>query len=122
LIGVFMLSGCQFRLPSQPGMAPDAADAALRAEQAGEYVVAAREFERLARIAPVPQRQHFQLKSVEALIKGAHIKEAREKIAAIRLTGLDTGFTARKQVLEAQIAAAEGSPQQAIRLLNQAEK
>jgi outer membrane PBP1 activator LpoA protein len=103
-------------------MAPDAAEAALRAEQAGEYVVAAREFDRLARIAPVPQRQHFQLKSVEVLIKGAHIKEAREKIAAIRLTGLDAVFTARKQVLEAQIAGAEGLPQQAIRLLNQAEK
>jgi len=123
LIGVFMLPSCQIGPPSErPGVEPAAAEAAVRAEQAGEYVVAAREFDRLARIAPVPQRQHFQLKSVEALIKGAQIKEAREKIAAVRVTGLDTSFTARKQVLEAQIDAAEGLPQQAIRLLNQAEK
>ena len=103
-------------------MEPAAVEAALKAEQAGEYVVAAREYERLARIAPVPQRQHFQLKSVEALIKGAHIQEAREKIAVIQITGLDPGFLGRKQVLQAEIAAAEGLPQQAIRLLNQAEK
>ncbi len=123
LIGLLALPSCQVAPPTErPGLESAALETALKAEQAGEYVVASREYERLARLAAAPQRQHFQLKAVEALIKGAHIQEAREKIAAIQVTGLDTGFAARKQVLEAQIAAAEGLPQQAIRLLNQAEK
>lgn len=118
------LTGCETapRQPtSEPGT-PPSLDAATKAEQAGEYVLAAREYDRLARLSPIPQRQHYQLKTVEALLKAGQVNEAQEKLAATQVLGLDSGFLGRKQILAAQIAAAQGRPQQAIQLLNQAEK
>ena len=95
---------------------------AIKAEQAGEYVLAAREYARLAALAPTPEKQNFQLKAVEALIKAAQVGEAREKIPSIDVAKLDPAFRARKFILEAQIAALEGQPDLSLRLLTQAEK
>ena len=95
---------------------------AIKAEHDGEYVLAAREYERLAALALAPEKQNFQLKAVEALIKAAQVREARQKIPLIDVTKLDPAFRARKYILEAQIAALEGQPDLSLRLLTQAEK
>jgi outer membrane PBP1 activator LpoA protein len=101
---------------------PVTVDAAQQAEQAGEYVLAAREYERLAATAGAPQKQGYQLKAVEVLIKAAQVREARQRIQALDVSGLDPSFLARKQILEAQIAGLEGNADQALLLLAQAEK
>ncbi len=120
LAGFLILQGCATRPPMLPEAPTLVTTAAEQAEQAGEYVIAAREYERLARLANVPQRQHFQLKAVSALIKAAQVREAREKIQSINTAGLDPSFRARKRILEARIASLEGLPERAIALLNQA--
>ena len=106
----------------RPEAEPVTVNDALKAEQNGEYVLAAREYERLAALAPIPEKQNFQLKAVEALIKAAQVGEARQKIPSIDVAKLDPAFRARKFILEAQIAALEGQPDLSLRLLTQAEK
>ncbi len=127
LTGLLMLGGCQTTPPTpptgvRPEVQPATPEAATQAEAAGEYVVAADEYRRLAETAAPPQRQHFQLKAVEAWLKAGQLREARQHMAAIDVSGLDGGFLGRKNILQAQIASAEGLHEQAITFLNQAEK
>jgi hypothetical protein len=127
LTGVLVLGGCQTTPPTpptgvRPEVKPATPEAAVTAEAAGEYVIAADEYRRLAETTPPPQRQHFQLKAVEAWLKAGQLREARQQITTIDVSGLDEGFLGRKNVLQAQIASAEGQHDQAIAFLNQAEK
>lgn len=125
---LFVLAACETRPPLRPEVAkpepPTAATVktAELAEQAGEFVLAAREYETLAKQATPPQRQHYALKVVESLIKAGQVREAREQLRGIDLAKLDVSFQARKQILEAQLAALEGRPEETLRLLTQAEK
>lgn len=107
--------------PTIPALAAPSLDAAEQAESSADYVVASREYQRLAEQAEPPQRQNYQLKSVAALIKAAQVREARERLARADVVRLDPAYTARKRILEAQIAALEGFPDQTLRLLAQAE-
>jgi uncharacterized protein len=107
--------------PAPPELAAPSLDAAEQAENAADYVIASREYQRLAERAEPPQRQNYQLKSVAALIKAAQVREARERLARVDVARLDPSFTARKRILEAQLAALEGVPDQTLRLLTQAE-
>ena len=119
------LTACETRAPR-----PDSArtepvatvSTAEKAEQGGEYVLAAREYEGLAKLATPPQRQHYELKAVESLMKAGQAREARERLRAVDVTKLDASFQARKRIHEAQLAALEGRPDEALRLLAQAEK
>lgn len=128
LAALLGLAACETRPPLRPGVAkPEPPVAATvktadLAEQAGEYVVAAREYEALAQKATPPQRQHYELKAVESLIKAGQAREARDKLRAIDVAKLDAPFLARKRIHEAQLAALEGRPDEALRLLAQAEK
>ncbi len=129
LAGLLLLSACggprttlQPAIPETATESPVTLEAAVQAEQAGEYVLAAREYERLAKRSNPPQRQDFELKAVNALIKAAQVGEARQKIPLINVANLDPAFLARKRILEAQIAALEGQPEQGLKLLAQAEK
>ena len=127
LAALLAVSACETRPPLRPELArPEPAAVSLsnaeQAEQAGEYVVAAREYEGLAKQATAPQRQHYELKAVDALIKAGQTREARDKLRAIDITKLDASFLARKRIHEAQLAALEGRPDEALRLLAQAEK
>ncbi len=127
LTGLLMLGGCQTTPPTpptgvRPEVKPATSEAAAEAEAAGEYVVAADEYRRLAESAAPPQRQHFQLKAVEAWLKAGQLREARQQMTSIDVTGLDAGFLGRKSVLQAQIASAEGQHDQAVAFLNKAEK
>jgi len=128
LAALLALAACETRPPLRPEVdrpePPAAATAktAELAEQAGEFVLAAREYESLAKQATPPQRQHYALKMVESLIKAGQAREAREQLRGIDLTNLDAAFQARKLILEAQLAALEGRPDETLRLLVQAEK
>ena len=129
LAALFALAACETRPPLRPEIAkpaepPTAASVktAELAEQAGEFVLAAREYEALARQAASPQRQHYELKAVESLIKAGQAREAREKLRSVDTAGLDATFRARRQILEAQLAALEGRPDETLQLLAQAEK
>lgn len=123
---VVLLTACETRPPrpeaiKAPEPVPTMKNAEL-AEQAGEYVVAAREYGLLAKTAGSPEREHYGLKAVEMLIKAGQAREAREQLRAIEVGRLDAAFRARKQIHEAQLAFLENRPDDALRLLALAEK
>ena len=114
-----LVIGCQ-TTPTPTSPTPAELATGERDEGTGEHVVAAREYERLAESAPVPLKQQYLLNAVESLIKGGQMHTARTKLAAISLAGLDPGLTAQKQILEARLALADGTPQKALVFLDQA--
>jgi len=120
-----LVTACETR-PPRPGLAPEEEVASIKtaelAEQAREYVLAAREYDVLSRRAATPEREHYALKSVEMLIKAGQVGEARDKLRPIEVARLDPSFTARRRMLEAQLAVLEEKPDEAQRLLAQAEK
>lgn len=125
---VFLLSACETRPPLRPGapVKPEAPVASLKtaemAEQAGEYVIAAREYGLLAEQSASPQRELYKLKSVDALIRAGQVREARDQLAGIDVTHAEAGLQARRRILEAQLLAVEGRPDETLRLLGIAEK
>jgi outer membrane PBP1 activator LpoA protein len=127
LTALFALAACETRPPlrtevEKPEPVTASIKTAEQAEQSGEYVLAAREYEALAKQAVALQRQHYALKAVESLIKAGQAREARERLSGPDLAKLDAAFQARKQILEAQLAALEGRPEETLRLLALAEK
>ncbi len=120
-IGALMLAGCE-TTPRVPGKIPASVKEATRAISSGEFVRAAREFERLAQDAAPPQKQNYQLSAVELYLKAAQVSEAHKKIAAINVNNLDPSFKARKRVLQGQLAASKGNYARAVILLNAAKR
>ncbi|MFV1996527.1 MAG: penicillin-binding protein activator [Acidiferrobacterales bacterium] len=120
-LGALTLAGCE-TTPRAPGEKPASVKAAAKAITSGEFVRAAREFERLAKDTAPPQKQHYQLRAVELYLKAAQVNEARKKIAVIDVSNLDPSFTARKRVLKGQLAASEGDYARAVILLNAAKR
>ena len=126
LLSIFLviLPGCQTIGPTGeiPEGKPATLSSAQGAEKKGEFLLAAREYERLSETKSPPEKQHYQLKAVEALIKAAQIHDARQKIRKINIRGLGTGLLARKRILQAYIAFFEGQHGQALELLRQARR
>jgi len=123
---LFALTACETRPPLRPdGARPEptvtTAKTAELAEQAGEFVLAAREYQALASQATPPQSQHYALKAIESLIKAGQAREAREQLRSADLDKLDAAFQARKRILEAQLAALENRSDETLQLLAQAE-
>lgn len=115
-----LLAGCE-SVPVRPtDDVSVSAAAAESAQAAGEYVVAAREYERLAAEAKPPQKQLYQLREIDVLLKAGQVPKAREKVGPIDVTGLDRSFLARKRIIEARVAAADGAHERAMRLLDAA--
>ena len=114
----FLLYGCETVPRPAPAAPPVSAAAAEQADRRGEYVLAAREYERLARSVKPPQRQNFQLRGIEALIKAGQAPEARQKLAQVKLVGLEPAFGVRKRVLEARLLILEGAHEKALRQLD----
>ena len=109
---VLLLHACETLPP--PGEPPASAAVAEQAERRGEYVLAAREYERLAHSAKTPHKQNFQLRGVEALIKAGQAPEARQKLASIKTAGLDASFGIRKRVIEAKLLVLEGAHEKGV--------
>jgi uncharacterized protein len=126
LLLMVLIQGCQTTRVGVPGpeaaLPPANTETAEKAEHDGEYVLAAREYDRLAQAAAAPQRQNFQLRSAEALVKGGELREARQRLNAVQVAGLDPSFLARRQILEAHILSQEGSHEKAIRMLDDAQQ
>lgn len=118
LLLALLLAGCE-TVPPAPVPPPVSTAAAEQAERRGEYALAAREYERLAGRARAPQRQQLQLRAVDAWIKAGQAAEARQKLAAVRVAGLDPAFGTRKRVLEAKLLVLEASPEKALRELDE---
>lgn len=115
---ILLLHACE-TVPPRPAEPPVSTAVAEQAERRGEYVVAAREYERLANRAKPPQRQQLQLRGVEALIKGGQTAEARQKLTGVRVAGLDAALAMRKRVLEARLLVLEGAHEKALRELDE---
>lgn len=117
-----LLTACHTAPIGRAELVAPSGETAQRAETAGEYVVAAREYRRLAERAAPPQRQYYEIKAVESLVKAGQVREARELLPRINVAGLDANLGARKRIVDARVAALEGRPDQAIALLNQVER
>jgi outer membrane PBP1 activator LpoA protein len=117
--------GCQtVRAPTAPAPATEAVSAELeaaeKAERAGEYLLAARAYERAAEGAESPQRESLALKAVGALIQAGQIREARERLGRIDVLRLGAAYRARKLILEARLLGREGAHERAVRRLDEA--
>ncbi len=121
IICAAILAGCETARVA-PTLPPVSTEAAETAERNGEYLLAAREYTRLAEIAVPPQKQDFQLRSVAALHKAGQLREARAQIDLINVTQLDASFLARKRVLQARIFITEGAFEKGIRQLDEASR
>jgi len=119
--GALLLAGCE-TTPKAPSTAPASAESAARAVDSGEYVRAAQEFEQLAETAARPGKQHYQLRAIELYLQAGQTNEARKKLGALNVDGLDPSFRARKRVTEGQLAASEGDYARAVILLNAARR
>jgi hypothetical protein len=121
-----VLSACETRPPRPEAVKPPEPVATIKtaelAETAGEFVLAAREYELLSGKADSPQREHYTLKTIEMLIKAGQVREARDKLRTLDVAKLDAAFQARKQIHEAQLLVLENKPDEALKLLARAEK
>jgi len=125
VIGILLvctvLTACQTAPTGRAQIVAASSETAQRAEAANEFVLAAREYQRLAERATPPRKQYFEIKGVESLIKAGQVREARQRLPKIDVAGLDANLGARKRILEARLAALEGQSEQTIQLLNRAE-
>lgn len=116
-----LFAGCETLPPKtpQPSETPSASTA-QRLEGTGDYVIAAREYERLAQTASPPLKQQYLLNAVESLIKGGQPQIARNRLDAISVSGLDPSFASQKRLLEARLALTEAAPKRALTLVDDA--
>jgi len=103
-----------------PAPAPAKTDVAEKAERSGEFLIAAREYTRLAQTAEPPQRQDYQLRAVADFLKAGQLREAHSQIDVIDVMSLDSSFMARKLILQARLLIAESAFVKGIRQLDEA--
>ncbi len=117
-----LLAGCEtIRVkPGAPTETPASTETAEKAARDGQFVVAAREYMRLASIARPPQKQNFELHAVDSLIKAGQSKEARSLLRSVEVRELDASFASRKRILEARLLSLDGAHEKAIRALDDA--
>lgn len=90
---------------------------AQRAEQAGDYETAAREYTVLAAQFSELKRPAYLLRAAGALLRGNHIDQARRAIEAIDAGTLNPHQRVQHRVFAARIALADNRPQEALKLL-----
>ncbi len=117
-----ILAGCKTVPVSPTALPPVSTNTAEKAERDGEYLLAAREYTRLADIAESPQKQEFELRAVADLLKAGQLREARSRVELIDVTPLDASFTARKRILQARALITEGAYEKGIRQLDDASR
>lgn len=123
LLLLFILQGCQttgLQLPKDT--APASVQKADEAAAKGENLLAAKEYLRLAAEKKPPEKQFYQLKAVEALVKAGQIHEARKRINAVRVQKLGAGPRSHKLILRAFLATVTGNHENALKLLTTASR
>jgi hypothetical protein len=120
IICAAILASCETVPVTPTALPPVSTDTAEKAERDGEYLLAAREYTRLAETAESPQKQDFELRAVAALLKAGQLYEARTRVEMINVMSLDASFSARKRILQARALIIEGAHERAIRQLNEA--
>lgn len=120
LIAVATLAGCETAPVSPTTLPAISVDAAEKAERDGEYLLAAREYARLAETTAPPRKQDFELRAVDALLKAGQLREARARLDQVNVASLDASFAARKRILQARALITEGAHEKAIRQLDEA--
>lgn len=121
IISAAILAGCE-TARVVPTLPPVSMDVAEKAERNGEFLIAAREYTRLAEIAQPPQKQDYQLRAVAAFLKAGQLREAHMQIDLINVLSLDPSFMARKRILQARILITEGAFEKGIRQLDEASR
>ncbi|MDH5488123.1 MAG: hypothetical protein OEY53_11575, partial [Gammaproteobacteria bacterium] len=121
VICTVILAGCE-TVPVAPTLPPVSTDIAEKAERDGEYLLAAREYTRLAELSEPPQKQDYELRTVAALLKAGQLREARSRIELINVIPLDSSFAARKRILQARVLITEGAHEKGIRQLDEASR
>ncbi len=119
IICAALLAGCETARVA-PAPPPASMDLAEKAERSGDFLIAAREYTRLAEIALPAQKQDLQLRAVDNFLKAGQLREARSQIELINVAALDSSFTARKRILQARIYLTEGGFEKGIRQLDEA--
>ncbi|TPW17773.1 MAG: LppC family lipoprotein, partial [Halothiobacillaceae bacterium] len=136
LLVAVVLVGCSSRAPKVSGVktptAPSQTMAPLSpaipwvvqahaAATAGDFILAARHYLDAAQGQPATLRLDYQLKAVEALLKGALSGGAKDILATITPTPeLPATLVRKKAILEAQIALLENHPDEALTTLDNA--
>ena len=97
------LTGSSGGSPSQPeGPDPKVIEAQTLIDS-GQLSAAAKIYRDLSEISPSPEKEHYQLLSVELLIESSNITQAQEQLDAINDNYLNTEQLARKQISQAKI-------------------
>ncbi|HLA75015.1 MAG TPA: penicillin-binding protein activator, partial [Gammaproteobacteria bacterium] len=106
-------------LPSQQQAAAPPAAAQLlgkaqEAEARGDFVGATQVYLQLVEASRASARQDYQLSAAAAALRAGNISQARGLVNAVESGGLDAKLSARRQLLDGEIALSEGNPQQAL--------
>jgi len=116
-----LLAGCE--TPRESLVSGETAGSAEKAEnlaREGEYVLAAREFDRLAASSRGAHRADWQLRAVDMLLRANEAREAGFRLDHIHVRTHGPGLIARKQILQSRLLMLQGAHERAIRLLNDA--
>ena len=109
-----LLSSCA--VTPTPYGAPNARQA-RSLETQGKFSGAARAYMESAAAAQPPQRQDYQLRAADALLRGQQLDQAQQLLQSIDIHGLGAPLIARKQMLLAQLALQRREPAQALGVL-----
>jgi outer membrane PBP1 activator LpoA protein len=117
-----LLAGCvaprvaEKPVPAEPTPSTEAAEKALHD---GEFVLAAREYERLAQTSQGTVRYEHLMSAAEALLKAGQFQEARQKLAAVPTTRLEPPLGPRRRIIEARLLMGQGEHEKAARHLTE---
>ncbi len=121
IAGLALLAGCETpRDALGPAEPPGNLEKAEKLAREGEFVLAAREFDRLAVPARGAMRAQWQLRAVEMLLRANETREAGHRLEHIHVREHGATLIARKQILQSRLLMLQGAHERAIRQLNDA--
>lgn len=90
LILFSLISGCT-SVPPEESQPPevaiqDPAASAQKLESQGQYLAAAREYQRLATTKPSPARQHYQVSAIQSYLKAGKFPEAKTELEQLDIS------------------------------------
>lgn len=118
LLLALLVSACgTVREAGVPSGMPTLPAKATQLEQSGDFAGAAQAYLDAAQTARAPRLQQLQLHAAAAWIRAGRNDQAKRILDAVDTGNLAPVWTARKQVVQAQLALAENQPERALQLL-----